>query len=323
MDHEILQRYIEGNSTQQEKEDVARWLDADEKHMQEFLLLRNVYDVSLWRGKDTFAKIEEEHSDENGNNNNKRRIKLVREFLKIAAVFLLALGCYHLFLSPGMQIQNTNVALQTVYAPEGQRAEVVLSDGTKVWLNAKSSITFPNDFSGAERLVKLDGEAYFDVTHDDLKKFVVKTDEYQVKVHGTEFNVNAYSNSSVFETTLIAGSVEVVSNATAESIMLSPNKKVYAENNKLVLTDLESQDQFLWKKGILFFENQDVKDIFEKLELYYDVKIEVRNREILSNKYQYTGKFWSKDGIEHVLKVLQLRHNFKYTKDEMNNITIY
>jgi hypothetical protein len=73
----------------------------------------------------------------------------------------------------------------------------------------------------------------------------------------------------------------------------------------------------------LFFENQDVKDIFEKLELYYDVKIEVRNREILSNKYQYTGKFWSKDGIEHVLKVLQLRHNFKYTKDEMNNITIY
>ncbi len=323
MDHEILQRYIEGNSTQQEKEDVARWLDADEKHMQEFLLLRNVYDVSLWRGKDTFAKIEEEHSDENGNSNNKRRIKLVREFLKIAAVFLLALGCYHLFLSPGMQIQNTNVALQTVYAPEGQRAEVVLSDGTKVWLNAKSSITFPNDFSGAERLVKLDGEAYFDVTHDDLKKFVVKTDEYQVKVHGTEFNVNAYSNSSVFETALIAGSVEVVSNATAESIMLSPNKKVYAENNKLVLTDLESQDQFLWKKGILFFENQDVKDIFEKLELYYDVKIEVRNREILSNKYQYTGKFWSKDGIEHVLKVLQLRHNFKYTKDEMNNITIY
>lgn len=323
MDHEILQRYIEGNSTQQEKEDVARWLDVDEKHMQEFLLLRNVYDVSLWRGKDTFAKIEEEHSDENGNSNNKRRIKLVREFLKIAAVFLLALGCYHLFLSPGMQIQNTNVALQTVYAPEGQRAEVVLSDGTKVWLNAKSSITFPNDFSGAERLVKLDGEAYFDVTHDDLKKFVVKTDEYQVKVHGTEFNVNAYSNSSVFETALIAGSVEVVSNATAESIMLSPNKKVYAENNKLVLTDLESQDQFLWKKGILFFENQDVKDIFEKLELYYDVKIEVRNREILSNKYQYTGKFWSKDGIEHVLKVLQLRHNFKYTKDEMNNITIY
>jgi ferric-dicitrate binding protein FerR (iron transport regulator) len=206
--------------------------------MQEFLLLRNIYDVSLWRGKDTFAKIEEEHSDENGNSNNKRRIKLVREFLKIAAVFLLALGCYHLFLSPGMQIQSTNVALQTVYAPEGQRAEVVLSDGTKVWLNAKSSITFPNDFSGAERLVKLDGEAYFDVTHDDLKKFVVKTDEYQVKVHGTEFNVNAYSNSSVFETALIAGSVEVVSNATAESIMLSPNKKVYAQNNKLVVTDL-------------------------------------------------------------------------------------
>ncbi|WP_280644190.1 MULTISPECIES: FecR family protein [unclassified Dysgonomonas] len=322
MDHEILQRYIEGNSTQQEKEDVARWLDADDKHMQEFLLLRNVYDVSLWRGKDTFAKVNEEHTEDSGNSNNKRRIKLVREFLKIAAVFLLALGCYHMFLSPNMQIQP-NFALQTVYSPEGQRAEVVLSDGTKVWLNAKSSLTFPNEFSETERVVKLDGEAYFDVTHDDAKKFIVKTKEYQIKVHGTEFNVNAYGGSDVFETALIKGSVEVIANATDESIMLSPNNRVYAENNKLVLANLESQDQFLWKKGILYFENQDVKDIFEKLELYYDVKIDVRNREILSHKYQYTGKFWSKDGIEHVLKVLQLRHNFKYTKDDMNNITIY
>lgn len=322
MDHEILQRYIEGNSTQQEKEDVARWLDTDEKHMQEFLLLRNVYDVSLWRGKDVFAKINEVHSDKNGKSNNKRRLKLVQEFFKVAAIFLLALGCYHLFLSPDIKTQP-NVAIQTVHAPEGQRAEVVLSDGTKVWLNAKSSLTFPNDFSGADRLVELDGEAYFDVTHDELKKFIVKTNEYQIKVHGTEFNVNAYSGSNVFETALIKGSVEVLSNTTDESILLSPNKRVYAENNKLVLASLESQDQFLWKKGILFFENQDIKHIFEKLELYYDVKIDVKNKEILSHKYQYTGKFWSKDGIEHVLKVLQLRHNFKYTKDEMNNITIY
>lgn len=322
MNHEILQRYIEGRSPQKEKEDIARWLDADEKHMQEFLLLRNVYDVSLWRGTDVFAKGNEKHSNENKNRDHKRNMKLLWELLKFAAIFLLAIGCYHLFLPPGIQTQP-NVAIQTVYAPEGQRSEVVLSDGTKVWLNAKSSLTFPNDFSGTDRLVKLDGEAYFDVAHDKLKKFVVETNDYQIKVHGTEFNVNAYSNSGVFETALLKGSVEIVSKATAESILLSPNKKVYAENNKLILASLESQDQFLWKKGILYFENQDVKDIFKKLELYYNVKIEVKNTEILSHKYQYTGKFWSKDGVEHVLKVLQLRHNFKYTKEEMNNITIY
>lgn len=322
MNHDILQRYIEGDSSQQEKEDVARWLDADEKHMQEFLLLRNMYDASLWSKTNVSYKLrKEELSEEDKRYTSKRvkRVKIAREFLKIAAIFLIALGCYHLFISPRLNVTN-NMALQTVYAPEGQRAEIVLSDGTKVWLNAKSSLTFPNQFSEDERAVELNGEAYFDVTHDDIKKFIVKTNIYQVRVHGTEFNINAYNNEN-FETALIKGSVEVISNTTNESIMLSPNEKVYAENNKLKLTNIENQDQFLWKKGILYFDNQNVVELFKKLELYYDVNIEVRNKDIL--KHRYTGKFWTKDGVEHVLKVLQLRHNFKYTKDDMNNIIIY
>lgn len=321
MNNDILQRYIKGDSSQQEKEDVAKWLDADEKNMQEFLLLRNVYDASLWSKENHFFEIKDKEQSNEKNCYNKKRIKIVQEFVKIAAIFLLALGCYHLFLSPKLRITNSGIALQTVYAPEGQRAEVILSDGTKVWLNAKSSLTFPDQFSETDRIVELNGEAYFDVTHDETKKFIVKTEAYQVKVHGTEFNVNSYNNSNNFETALIKGSVEVVANSTNESIMLSPNSKVHTENNKLVLTRIETQDQFLWKKGILYLENQDINEIFKKLQLYYDVKIDVKNKSILS--YRYTGKFWINDGVEHVLKVLQLRHNFKYSKDNMNNITIY
>lgn len=319
MNHDELQRYIEGNSSQQEKEEIARWLDADEKHMQEFLLLRNMYDATLWSKTNVSYKLKKEELSEGDKRYTNKRVKIAREFLKIAAVFLVALGCYHLLLSSRLNVADT-MTQQTVYAPEGQRAEVVLSDGTKVWLNAKSSLTFPNLFSENERAVELNGEAYFDVTHDDSKKFIVKTNTYQVKVHGTEFNVNAYNNES-FETALIKGSVEVISNATNESIMLSPSEKVYTENNKLKLTNIENQDQFLWKKGILYFDNQNVVKLFKKLELYYDVNIEVRNKDIL--KHRYTGKFWTKDGVEHVLKVLQLRHSFKYTKDDMNNIIIY
>ncbi|MDR1091256.1 MAG: FecR family protein [Prevotella sp.] len=319
MDHNILQRHIQGNSSRQEKEDIAKWLDADEKNMEELLLLRGIYDTALWSKDVSFSKLSLENK---GNSNNKiKRLKIVRELLKVAAIFAITLGCYHLFLSSEPHITAPHIALQTVYAPEGQRTEIVLSDGTRVWLNAKSSLTFSNEFTGNERTVELDGEAYFDVMHDDEKKFIVKTKEYQVMVHGTEFNVNAYSTSGEFETALINGSVEVLSNSTNERIMLSPNEKVYEKNGKLILNNIETQDQFLWKKGILYFEKQDVKGLFGKLELYYDVKIDVRNKEIL--KHQYTGKFWTKDGVEHVLKVLQLRHNFKYTKDDMNNITIY
>ena len=318
MNHDILQRYIEGNANQQEKEDVAKWLDADDKNMQEFLLLRGIYDTSLWSKSDSISEIQaEEYSI---GDNKIKKVSLVRELLKVAAIFLLAIGCYHLFLSKKLGL-TAPIKPQTIYAPEGQRAEVLLSDGTHVWLNAKSTLTFSPEFTGNDRIVELNGEAYFEVKHNELKKFIVKTREYQIMVHGTEFNVNSYSDNADFETALIKGSVEVVSNKTNQSIMLSPNERVYAENGRLILTDIANHDQFLWKKGVLSFDNQHVGDIFEKLELYYDVNIEVRNKGILD--YQYTGKFWINDGIEHILKVLQLRHNFKYTKDSMNNIIIY
>lgn len=323
MDHNILQKYIEGNATQQEKEDIAKWLDADEKHMQEFLSLRYIYDATLWHDENSIS-LNEEYT-QTLSHTSKRR-KLVRELLKVAAVFVLGLGCYHLFLSSEFG-SSSNVALQSVYSPEGQRTEVILSDGTKVWLNAKSSLTFPDKFADNSRTVKLDGEAYFDVSHDAEKKFIVSTDLYDIKVHGTEFNVRAYSNNKDFETALIEGSIELLSTETDESMMLVPNNRVYLENNELVVTELGSMDQFLWKKGILYFENMKVKDLFEKLELYYDVKIVVENQEVL--QHQYTGKFWTKDGIDHLLKVLQLRHNFKYkksntsAKDNVNTIIIY
>lgn len=319
MNNDILQRYIEGNSTQQEKEKIAEWLDTDSKNMEEFLLLRNLYDASVWSGRKYPSLLKDkEHFEESGRYYRKK-ISIAKEILKIAAIFLIAFGCYHIFISPETNVTNT--IQQTVHAPEGQRAEIMLADGTKVWLNAKSSLNFPNQFNGGERIVELDGEAYFDVTHDEEKKFIVKTCQYDIKVHGTKFNVNAYKGSGRFETSLIEGSVEVVSNETEQSVMLLPNNKVYADNDKLVLKNIENQDQFLWKEGILFVDNKKVEELLKDLELYYDVEIEVRNKNLLS--HQYTGKFWIKDGVEHVLRVLQFRHNFKYKKDNLNKIVIY
>ncbi len=320
MDQEILQRYIEGNSTTEEKEAIARWLDADEKNMKEFLLLRSIYDATLWNDKNSFSHTNIILNPNADGRNKKRKITSVIEFLKIASVFLLAFGCYYLFLSEKTTRIVTKMPIQSIYAPEGQRAEVVLSDGTKVWLNAKSKLYFPDRFEKEERIVELDGEAYFDVAHDENKQFIVKTKIHHIKVYGTEFNVKAYNNSNIFETSLIKGSVEVFSICTNQSVLLLPGTKVYLKNNDLISCSIENHDQFLWKEGILFFENEIAEDILERLELYYDVNIEVRNKELLTNRY--TGKFRTKDGIDHILKVLQLYHNFAYTKDEMNNIII-
>lgn len=308
MDKEILQEYIEGKLDRQQNEDVARWLDADEKNMLEYRLLRGVYDATLWSeaGDSSFAR--------------RKQIRVLKDFLKVAAIFIVAFGCSYLWILKREKQPEPEIAMQTVYVPEGQRAEIVLADSTRVWLNAKTTLTFPNQFIGGERRVELDGEAYFEVTKDASKHFIVSSRDYQVTVLGTEFNMNAYRVNDHFEASLLKGSIEVMSNRSHEKVVLTPNMYVYAKEGKLIQAALQDTDQFLWKEGIIAFEEESVRSIFSKLELYYDVKIDVQNKKIID--FPYTGKFRTKDGVEHVLKVLQLRHKFTYTKDNDTNTIV-
>ena len=100
-----------------------------------------------------------------------------------------------------MQTEQTPIALQTITVPAGQRINITLADGTNVWLNARTTIQYPITFNEKERLVKLDGEAYFDVTKDKSKPFIVQTNNYNVEVLGTKFDVDSYSETEIFETT--------------------------------------------------------------------------------------------------------------------------
>ncbi|MDR1556981.1 MAG: FecR domain-containing protein [Tannerellaceae bacterium] len=310
MDTDILQRYIEGNASQAEKEAVAKWLDAGRENRREFLLLRHMYDATLWSETESVASGKTVQR--------KLSVKIASECLKVAAIFLLAFAfCY--FLSS----RKEDLAVsQTVYTPEGQRTEITLTDGTQVILNAKTRFTFPNRFEGTERKVELDGEAYFKVPEDKSKPFIVTTRDYQIKVLGTEFNVNAYRIEAYFETALLKGSVEVISRHTSETIRLMPNQYVYTENKQLKLAYLQNHNHFLWREGIIAFEDEPITDVLEKMQLYYDIRIDVKNQTLYGERY--SGKFRTKDGIEHVLKVLKLRYKFKYTRDnESNIITIY
>ena len=311
MDIEQLIKYIEGNSTQEEKDAIARWLDQDEKNWDEFLALRKTYDFTLGQLDKTPVKTVSPKEKEKKN--------IVVELLKIAAVFILSFGCFYLFNRPE---QAEEIVMHTIHVPAGQRAELTLADGTSVWLNAKTTLKYPNRFTYSKREVELDGEAYFNVEHDSRNEFIVHTKQYAVKVLGTEFNVSAYSASESFETSLIKGEVEIFSDKTGESFRLSPNDRAFSENGRLVKAPIQHFSHFLWRNGLISFENEQMESIINKLSLYYDVEIRVEKKEILDLKY--TGKFWTKDGIEHVIKVLRIHAKFNYVKDnEQNVITIY
>ena len=203
--------------------------------------------------------------------------------------------------------------------PAGQNAQVTLADGSKVWLNAGSTLHFPTRFPDKERLVNLEGEGFFEVQANKEKPFIVSTTSYTIKALGTTFNVNAYKKSKDFETSLLTGKVEVADHAGKQTILLSPNNRVVLEGNKLKTLPIQDSEYFLWREGIICF-NEPLSEVLKKLELYFDVKIEVNNKRVLQNEQHCIGKFRSRDGLEHILEVLQLTSHFSYKKDDEKNL---
>ena len=315
MNTELLLKYIDGDCTDQEKVNITGWLDSDPEHMREFLALRKLHDITIWQTSPG-AKIALRSK---GNRSFWTWKPNYAEILKIAAVFLIAIFVSR-FLIPDYKPENS-IAMQTINVPAGQRAEITLVDGTKVWLNAKTTFTFPNYFSESSRNVTLDGEGFFDVSPNKLKPFIVKTEKYDIKVLGTKFNLLAYSGKGIFETSLLEGSVEVLKSSGSKGILIKPDERIFQKNNRLIISPIADTNHFLWKEGIISFNDESFSEIANKLELYFDLHIEIKNENILN--YRCTGKFRTKDGVEHILKVLQLSNSFRFKIDEKTNtITI-
>ena len=303
MNPELLQKYIAGNATEAEKQRVTKWIQENPENMREYMAQRKLHDMALWRTE----PVAEENSRE------RKHFSLrgiCMEAAKIAAVLAIVLLGTHYW--TGKHQVPEDKTWQSIYVPAGQRAELMLADGTKVWLNSRSTLTFPGSFKGNIRNVKLDGEGYFAVTKNVEQPFIVETNKCNVKVLGTEFNVMAYAADSVWETSLLEGAVEIlVPGSNNSGMRLEPNMMASLKGNRLVKGRIKEADYFLWREGLLCFNDISVRDMIEKLKLYYGVDIVVNNTRILKNRY--TGKFRTKDGVEHVLKVIQKDHSFIYS----------
>ena len=172
-----------------------------------------------------------------------------------------------------------------------------------------------------ERHVYLTGEAVFTVAKDQGRPFIVHSGDFDVKVLGTEFNLKAYKENQFFETALVKGCVVIEDADKKELVEMKPNERVVYANGSLQIHSMDDWDDFRWREGLFCFTNETISSLIQKLELYYDVKIRIESTDLTN--CTYSGKFRIKDGIEHVLKVLQLNHRFDYTFDEgKNEITI-
>ncbi len=319
---EILTKYFLGELSASEKKEMFRQVESDETLRVEFIRLQNTYALTQvlshpshnaegLKGYDAFVRKFKV----------KKRQKRIREVLQYAAISLLMVGSTF-FMTRALILRSVaSEEMNTLFVPAGQRAQLTLHDGTQVWLNAQSTLTYPARFSGKQRKVSVVGEAYFDVAENRKKPFVVTTDQLTLNVLGTEFNVFSYPESGYSQIALVEGSLSVnETGKKGDPILLSSNQQVTYGNNEVLLEKLTNPEHLLWRDGIYAFDNERLIDIIKKLELYYCITIQVEDPEIFN--VRYTGKFRQRDGIDDILQILQKIQSFNIVRDREKNLII-
>ena len=239
-----------------------------------------------------------------------------------------------------------NSQISTKY---NSKTSLVLSDGTKVWLNAGSSLSYDSTFNINLREVSLTGEAFFDVTKNKLKPFIIHTSKIDIKVVGTEFNVRSYATDKTTEASLIRGSIEVSFKDNPDNkILLKPNEKIVVDNNGkfenvsknsllaankkinqvpgVAIKNLTYETktgtiiETSWVENKLIFQDESFDEIAHQLERWYGVSIVFKNEQLKEN--HLTGNF-TNETVRQALDALKLTAMFRYDIDKNNLITIY
>ncbi|MCR8560103.1 FecR family protein [Mucilaginibacter sp. BJC16-A38] len=275
--------------------------------------------------------------------------KTYRLFIRSAAAVSLAcltmFGAYK-WIKRGQQSTNTLAELQKTSTKPKTHSIITLTDGTKVTLNAESTLKYPASFDGSTREVYLIGEAYFDVHKDHQHPFIIHTQKMNVKVLGTAFNVKAYPQDATTETTLIRGAIEVtLADRPSDRIILKPNEKLILKNHTDVrhkdvhkitagennetqytlttLTHYKANDtsviETAWLKNKLVFRNEDFSTLAERMQRWYGVNIIFENEEL--KQYRFNGVF-ENETIDQALFALKLTESFHY-KIQNSNVYIY
>ena len=252
-----------------------------------------------------------------------RRISLRRSAVRIAAAAVIAA----VLLAGGLTTVLLSKRLAqpvTVVTQLGERSQVVLPDGTKVWLNSSSSVEYVAPFFSRQRRVNMEGEAYFEVEHDRRAPFVVSTNGLDIEVLGTRFNIRNDDNEHRVTTVLLEGAVKAYASGREQaSVRLHPAQQLVFDTrtHAMRLTDCPSAERSInWIDGRFCFEHDTFGEIVAELKRYYNVDIRFMDNRL--RDMRFSGNFRVEDGIYHIMSVLQLTYKFNY-RIAGNDIELY
>ena len=308
LSEDIINKYLTGQCSEEEIVEVNAWMKESEENARQLFRMEEIYHLGKFNQyadrqqmaraeKQLYKKLDEEKRKQN-------KILRMHRWMKYAAMIavILVIGGgsgYWLY-------QNgNNQHMMVAVANEGIVKEIILPDGTKVWLNNSATLKYPREFSEKARNVYLDGEAYFEVTKNRHKPFTVQSDAMRVRVLGTTFNFKCDKNYRIAEVTLIEGEIEVKGNKEEGQIILAPGQRaeLNKNNGRLTVKQVDAKMDAVWHDNLIPFQKADIFTITKALERFYDVKI-ILSPDIQSNK-TYSGVLKRKADIESVLKSLQ------------------
>ncbi|RIH63914.1 DUF4974 domain-containing protein [Mariniphaga sediminis] len=313
----IFQQYLQGELSESKESQLVDWINSADDNLQvfknyiaenEFTQRHTAETQKAWlriRGK--------LHSESNTPRHKKISLP---GWAKVAALVAIA------FVS-GIIINNVThtkneeaYVLNEIIVPGGEKSQVILSDGSRVFLNANTHFKYPSSFNRKEREVVLSGEAFFEIEKDASKPFVVETPGFDVRVTGTSFNLSAYTDDNINSITLHSGSVAIEKNGREYKI--SPGEK-YVLNKKtnrykIIQTDLANSS--LWKDGVSVVENLDLREIQKILERRFNVKIEIADEQL--KDIRYTGHFKPHETLDEILALIRdaspIKFNVEFNK---------
>ncbi len=217
-----------------------------------------------------------------------------------------------------VQPEELKEVFHTLRIPRGGEYQLVLSDGTKVWLNSATELVYPEQFISGERIVTLNGEAYFEVAPNQEKPFIVELNNMEVEVLGTSFNIMAYHDEYHVETTLIEGMVSI-KNKSEDMISLEPREQALLnkEGNTLSKRVVDAQKYIAWKDEVFIFDNESLESIFRKLSRWYYINIDYTDHDV--KNLHFTGYFERYESIGKILDLIESTNKvqFKVTDDEI------
>lgn len=239
-----------------------------------------------------------------------------RFYKYIAAACIIILMGTSFYIGSNMQ-QADNFKQE--YASLSGKSKIILPDGSLVWLNAHSSLSYDDRFLREKRMVKLSGEAYFDIVHNENRPFVVNTEGVDVEVHGTKFNVESYKGDDYVQVSLQEGAVAI--HTTNENVLLKPGEAgtYNKQSKKMIIAQSDIGFTISWAQDKLVFDNRPLEDICRFLAKWYHVKIEVHPSLLVQCNYTFTLR---NEPLEEILRLMSKIHPLKYHFDEKNNLQI-